>query len=66
MIKLNKSQTIDMINRYYSIIENEDTSDEAREFINQFSLILSMTMMKEFDKDLISKLAVVFSLFTQD
>lgn len=57
------SKTIETINKYYSIIESQDTSKESCEFMRNFELELAKVMLNEFSDDSNRRLAQILLLF---
>lgn len=60
---MEKSKTIEIINKFYSIIETQDNSKESCEFMRNFELELAKAMLNEFDDDSLRKLAQILLLF---
>lgn len=59
------SKTTEIIDKFYSIIEKGEPSDDEREFIYNFELELAKSMLNEFDKDNLYKLAQILLIMTK-
>lgn len=60
---MGNSKTIEIINKFYSIIESQDTSKESREFMRNFELEMAKVMLNEFSDDSNRRLAQILLLF---
>lgn len=60
---MENSKTIEIINKFYSIIETQDASKESCDFMRNFELELAKVMLNEFSDDSNRRLAQILLLF---
>lgn len=60
---MENSKTIEIIKKFYSIIESQDSSKESCEFMRNFELELARVMLNEFSNDSNRRLAQILLLF---
>lgn len=60
---MENSKTIEIIKKFYSIIESQDASKESCEFMRNFELELAKVMLNEFSNDNNRRLAQILLLF---
>ena len=59
------SKTTETIDKFYTIIEKGEPTNDEREFIYNFSLELAKSMLTEFDNDNLRKLAQILLVMTE-
>lgn len=60
---MNKSKTIEIINRFYSLVGSDNPTTEEKEFIRNFELELAKVMLNEFSDETNRRLAQILLLF---
>lgn len=58
------SKTIKVINKYYSIIENPNPTNEEKDFVYHLELEIAKAMLSEFDDSTLHKLGKILLIET--
>lgn len=61
---MDKSKTIETINKFYTLVGSEDPTPEDKDFVRYFELELAKSMLNEFDNDTNRRLARILLAYT--